>query len=190
MHTTPLGFNKIFKLLVLSLCLLSFGCATTYPKDFLKVAENSLELRQLQTRLFETEKEREILSSSTGVLQDMGFTLDDSATNLGLVVASKDRDATDAGQVTLATLAVILGAFGGTGSNAFDHIDAVQKIRASVVSGLSAEKNRVKVRVTFQRIVWNKAGNVSKMETLKDPDLYQGFYEKLSKAVFLEGQQI
>ncbi len=181
---------NVSRLFVLSFCIVSLGCGTTYPKDFLSVTENSLGMRQLQTRQFETAKEREILSASGVGLRDMGLWLDESATSLGLVVASKDRDATDAGQVTLATLAVILGALGGARSNAFDSIDAVQKIRASIVSSLSPEGNKTKVRVTFQRIVWNKAGNVSKLATLKDVELYRGFYEKLSRAIFLEGQQI
>ena len=120
----------------------------------------------------------------------MGCTLDDSEMDVGVIVASKDRSAKNAGQVTLATVAVLLSALGGTSSNAFDNIDKVQKIRISVVTKLNAEGNKVLVRVTFQRIVWNNVGNVSKMETLKEPELYQGFFEKLSKAVFLEEHKI
>lgn len=183
--------KKIFGLLLVPiLCLYITGCATTYPKNFLTVSEESLKMRQLQMRQFETANEKEVISASAGVLQDMGFTLDDSETKLGLVVASKDRDATNAGQVTLATMAVILSALGGTSSNAFDRIDKVQKIRASIVSRLNAEGNKIIVRVTFQRIVWNNRGDISRMETLNDPELYQGFFEKVSKAIFLEEQKI
>lgn len=172
------------------LCVFLTGCVTTYPKDFLKLSEDSLQTRQLQMRQFETINEKEVISACAGILQDMGFTLDDSETELGLVVASKDRDATNAGQVTLATMAVILSALGGSSSNAFDNIDKVQKVKASIVTRLNAEGNKIIVRVTFQRIVWNNIGNVSKMESLKSPELYQGFFEKLSKAIFLEEQKI
>ena len=139
---------------------------------------------------YDTQKEDEIITACAGVLQDLGFTLDDSETELGLVVASKNRDATDAGQVALATLAVMLGALGGGSSNAFAAIDSVQKIRASVVSKPGLDGNRIVVRVTFQRIVWNRRGDISKMETLKDPGLYEGFFERLSKAIFLEAHNI
>lgn len=183
--------NKIFNFILIPLlCLSLTGCATTYPKDFLKLAEDNLQVRQLQMRQFETINEKEIVLASAGVLQDMGFTIDDSETDLGVIVASKDRDATNAGQVTLATMAVILSALGGSSSNAFDNIDKVQKIRVSLVTKLNAEGNKILVRVTFQRIVWNNVGNVSRMETLKEPELYQGFFDKLSKAVFLEEQKI
>lgn len=183
--------KKFFSLFLIPFfCLSITGCATTYPKDFLKLSENSLQMRQLQMRQFETTNEKEILSASAGVLQDMGFTLDDSETELGLIVASKDRDATNAGQVAMASLSVFLSALGGSSSRAFDYVDKVQKIRVSVVSKLNAEKNRIIIRVTFQRVVWNKRGDLSKMETLNDPELYQGFFEKVSKAIFLEGQKI
>lgn len=177
-------------LIVVFLSVSLVGCATTYPKDFLKLSPDSLKNRELQMRQYDTQNEEDILAACAGVLQDLGFTLDDSETELGLVVASKDRDATDAGQVALATVSVFLSALGGSSSNAFDYIDKTQKIRASVVSKLSADGSKIIVRVTFQRVVWNNVGDVSKMENLTDPELYQGFFERLSKAVFLEAQKI
>ena len=183
--------SKQIKKMMIILCIFSFaGCATTYPKDFLKASDTSLQTRQLQMRKFDTTDEKQIISASAGVLQDLGFTLDDSETKLGLVVASKDRDATDAGQVALATVSVFLSALGGASSDAFDRIDKVQKIRSSIVSKLGEDNKSIVVRVTFQRIVWNNRGDVSKMETLNDPELYQGFFERLSKAVFLEANKI
>jgi hypothetical protein len=45
------------------------------------------------------------------------------------------------------------------------------------------------VRVTFQRIV-TRTDNSVYVETLKDADIYQDFFEKLSKSVFIEAQQV
>ena len=175
---------------VVVLSFLITGCATTYPPDFLKLSPDSLQNRQLQMRQFDSKDEEQIIASCAGVLQDLGFTLDDSETELGLVVASKDRDATDAGQMALATVSVFLSALGGASSNAFDQLDSIQKIRASVVSKPSLDGTKITVRVTFQRIVWNRAGDVSKMETMTEPELYEGFFERLSKAIFLEAHKI
>lgn len=181
---------KSFKfIIVIIISLTLVGCATI-PKDFLKLSPDSLKNRELQMRQYDTTNEEEIIAACAGVLQDLGYTLQDSETKLGLVVADKDRDATDAGQVVLATLSTILSALGGSSSNAFAYIDAVQKIRASVVMNQSLEGKRVVVRVTFQRIIWNNAGNISRLETLSEPELYQGFFERLSKSIFLEAHKI
>lgn len=159
------------------------GCAGV-PKDALRMNEATLEDRQLQTRLFDTSDEKKILSASAGVIQDLSFNLDESETDLGLIVASKERDATNAGQVILS--AIVAGIIGGPAT-----YDSTQKIRVSLVSSLSGENGeRTAVRVTFQRIVWNNYGQISRLERLNDPEMYQGFFDKLSKAIFLEAHNI
>ena len=55
---------------------------------------------------------------------------------------------------------------------------------------IHAVKGESIVRVTFQRVIFNERGQVSRAEQIKDPELYQKFYEKLSKAVFLEAHEI
>ena len=55
---------------------------------------------------------------------------------------------------------------------------------------IHAVKGESIVRVTFQRIIFNDRGQVSLAEQITDPELYQKFYEKLSKAVFLEAHEI
>ena len=160
------------------------GCEQTIPKDALQLSPESLAQRQAQTRHFDTTDEAMLLSASAAVLQDLGFNLDESETELGLVVASKDRDATETGQIVGSILiAALIGAS--------VPIDKVQKIRASLVTRPFGESgDKTAVRVTFQRVVWNTAGQVSKSEALTEPELYQEFFSKLSKSVFLEAHEI
>jgi len=169
-------------LLVLCACAaVTAGCSSTIPKSALTLAPQSLERRQLQTRTFDTTKEAEILQACAGLLQDLGFTLDSSQSSLGLLCASKDRDATDGGQIVGA---VILSAL----SRVRTDVDRNQKIRASVVTHPSAGK--MAVRVTFQRVVWNTANQITRLEFVNDAAIYEEFFSKLSKSVFLEAQQI
>lgn len=174
---------------VLFLCLGIIGCASI-PTGFLKPNEGYLEKRQVQMRQYDTSNEEQIVSSVAGVLQDLGFTLDDSETKLGLVSASKKADATSKGQVTGAVLLDILAALGGGYSNNAARCDKSQVVKASVIARPSLDSKRMVVRVTFQRIVWNMSNQISKVENINAPIMYQKFYDSLSKAIFLEAQKI
>ena len=254
MRSSPL----IRALLLFALVAIT-GCAnhTQMSKDMLTLSPESMKMRQLQTKRFDTNDEKMVITASASVLQDLGFQVEESTPDLGILVGSKLRDATDAGQVTAAVFIALLGG----GSVPIDHH---QTIRVSLVTAPMAKakdtngankqqstitpakintacahvfaalqksigeelaavapaedakaasrrlsiqmvstfeedmKQRMKmrdfgatrVRVTFQRIVVNTQGQVSRMEALETPELYKEFYEKLSKSVFLEANDI
>lgn len=176
--------SKAATTLVLIGSLAAAGCQQTIPKDALQLSEVTIEKRQRQTRYFETTNEKQILGASAAVLQDLGFNIDESETDLGVVVGSKDRDATEAGQIAGAVFVALL--FGVVPA-----VDSNQKIRVSLVTNPSqTNRDRLAVRVTFQRVVWNNHGQISKTEPLDDPTLYQEFFDKLSQSVFLDAHQI
>jgi hypothetical protein len=159
------------------------ACKPGIPKDALALSPQSLADRQLETRRFATIDEKMLLAASAAVLQDLGFTIENSETAVGLVVASKDRDASEAGQVVAAVaVAVLLGVYMPTDRN--------QKIRASLVTAPVGDGMSTRVRITFQRVVWNTQGQVSKSEALREPTLYQTFFDKLSQSVFLQANGI
>jgi hypothetical protein len=166
------------------------GCITTPPPKAFKVLEPTLQLRQIETRQFDIKDELKVLSATAAVLQDMGFTLTEVEKRLGLIVGSKERDATVPGQVVMATFIDMLGSSSGSSSNAMAQIDAVQTILVSCVTRLNLERSKVFVRVNFQRVVYNRMNQVSRLETLKDPKVYEGFFNKLSKSIFLEADKI
>jgi hypothetical protein len=159
------------------------GCATI-PKDALSLSPESLAQRQMQTRKYETKDEAKILAACAGLLQDMGFNIDESETKLGVITSSKMRSAVSAGQQVAAVFVAFLG--GG-----YMPTDKEQKMRASVITRPVGEHGEhITVRVTFQRIVWNTQGQVTTSESLTDPKIYQEFFDKLSKSIFLEAQEI
>ncbi len=175
----------MFKKTIASLVIVAFalsGCVATIPKDALSLSPESMQLRQLQTRKFDTREEKRLLSAGAAVLQDLGFSIDESETQLGVIVGSKDRDATEAGQVAGAVFMAVM--FGVAMP-----IDKNQKIRASLVTRKNANGGTA-MRITFQRVVWDNRGQISKIESIEDEKIYQEFFEKMSKAVFLEAQQI
>ena len=152
--------------------------------DVLKLEPESMAQRQLQTRKYNTTAEDKIITTCVNVLQDTGFAIENTDAKLGTILASKQREAVESGQVAGAIIiAVIFGVA--------VPIDKNQTMYASiVVSPAASEKKASLVRITFSRLVWNDRGVVSKAERLEDPEVYQTFFTKLSKGLFLEAQNI
>ena len=157
---------------------------TTIPPEALQMAPTALHNRQMQTRRFGTKDEHKLESASAQVLQDLGFQIDESQTTLGLIVASKSRDATETRQV-VAAVALALLARGATMP-----IDKLQRIRASLIVKQVDNGSDTIVRVTLQRTVWDNHNNISKNEPINDPKIYQEFFDKLGQSAFLTAQEI
>ena len=174
-------FTPSILLLVLTFAV---GCQATLPKRSFQLSGPALQERQLQTRRFDDISEEKLLAASAGVLQDLGFNLDESETELGLVVASKRRSVH---RTATASIAQLLEIF----TDIEIPFDKEQRIRASLVSWPDPNKeSSYFVRVTFQRIVTNTENEISRQEALDDPRLYQRFFDQLSKSVFLEAHSI
>jgi hypothetical protein len=78
--------------------------------DVLKLEPESMAQRQLQTRKYNTTAEDKIVNTCVNVLQDSGFTIENTELKLGTILASKEREAVESGQVAGAIIiAVIFG---------------------------------------------------------------------------------
>ena len=71
--------KPLFYVAFLSLLFIS-GCQTV-PKDAFRLAESNLEVRKIQSRMFEKKDEIELLSASISVLQDLGYQIDNTEKN-------------------------------------------------------------------------------------------------------------
>ena len=167
-----------------ALAIAAAGCYHL-PESALLLNPASIERRQVETRRFEGVPEADLLAACAAVLQDLGFSIDASESRLGLVTASKDRSAKDSGQIARSVVIAIL--FGVS-----TPVDKDQTIRASVVvfPASGEKKNNHLVRISLQRVVRTTNPGLVRSEWLNDPELYQGFFMKLSQSVFLEGHKI
>ncbi len=182
-----------------ALCLLGSllgGCvAHTQPAELFQLTPESTANRVMQIRTFETRDANELLSASASVLQDLGFQVEESVRDVGFLRASKERSAREYGQYLQRTLILILSL-----GKALVPVDLHQKIAASLVARpLNPEGTRHEVRVLFYRAVWKGDGQADRqyippgeqyMEMIRDPEIYQQFFARLSKAVFLEAHTI
>jgi hypothetical protein len=168
---------------LLACVLLLVGCfAVTLDRD-LSLTPEMLAQRQMQTRRFDTTDEQKILKTCAALLQDTGFTIDESEAKLGILIASKERDASDATQWAV----YLVGSFFGVPIPP----DKDQIMKAFVTTRpVGTEGRQVVVRVVFERTVFDTEHRLKKIEALNDPKIYQSFFEKLSKALFLEAHDI
>lgn len=164
------------------------GCATTVPKEALQLSPESLKIRQLQSKRYDTD-EKTLLNASAALLQDLGYNIDETSTETGVITCSKHRDATTPSQIVGAVFIALL-----TGVPA--SVDRDQIIRVSVVTrpvhvdSNDRANNQTVVRVTFQRIVMNTQNQVTRREGIIDKDIYREFFNKLSQSLFLEAHDL
>jgi hypothetical protein len=173
--------HPLSALLALPALLALASCAPPYG-DYYRLDAEYLARRQQETRRFETDDEEAMLVASAQVLQDLGFTLDESETKLGLITASKARSAVSAGQVVGALLlAAVIG-----GPAVYD-VD--QKIYTTLVSAKSRDARGFNVRIEFARIIRNNQKQ-ERIEVVREPEIYSDFFDKLAQSLFLTANNI
>ncbi|HEX6813506.1 MAG TPA: hypothetical protein VF384_17940 [Planctomycetota bacterium] len=167
------------------------ACTTRPAAELMRLPASAPEHKAAQTRFFETRDANELLSASAAVLQDLGFHIDESVRDLGFLRATKERSARESGQ-EWARVFVLIVSFG----YALIPVDLQQRIAATLVARpLGDDGTRHEVRIMFYRVVWQGDGQSNRdyiapgqqrVEMIRDPVVYQQFFAKLSKAVFLE----
>jgi hypothetical protein len=172
--------------------------------EFFQLTPESLKNRALQTRIFETTNEKELLSASAAVLQDLGFQIEESEVEMGVLRAAKERSAREFRQefwqIVLLLLSVGASAAGGSNAIYLMPVDLHQQIGATLATRpLEGDDSRYTVRIFFHRTLWKGDGQsgdqyippgANRMEMISDGQIYQQFFAKLSKGLFLEAHEI
>lgn len=169
------------KTLYILLLLCSFSACAPNHKNLYTQDSNYLARRQLETRVYDTQDEKEIIIAAAQVLQDMGYTIKESAVRIGLITAEKNREVgSTSGKVALTILAVL----GGVPAQYED----AQRIYVNIIT--AKVNTGVKARVLFSRRTWDNYGNIIKVEVITDKEIYREFFDKLGQSVFLTGHGI
>jgi len=199
--------------------------------------QTALEQRVIESRRFDGLPEKDLLSASVNVLQDMGYNIDNADSALGVITASKTwapedplglRDGKSWLSIpSIGPLALLSAAFEGhrlyvktlkedyrvslvvkpaspdssmtVFSETIKNEEGSKKLKKTEPKEKKkkpAEPTSFIVRVIFQKSTRidddKQIGVASRIDaqTIKDPALYQEFYDKLSKSVFIEAQQL
>jgi len=156
------------------LILFFFGCATTG----VNTQKTQLQIREFQTRSYETNDLKMVMKAMLNVLQDDGYIVKDANVDLGFLTATKEVDIEDKGEAFLSTLFF--------GSQATWEKNSIIECTANI----SEFGTQTRVRVNFQMKVMNNKGGVEKVKQIEDQKYYQEFFAKVDKAIFIQKEKL
>ena len=161
-----------------SLSLISFlflaGCVTTGAGP----QKTQLQIREFQTRSYETKDTKMVMKSLLNVLQDDGFIVKNANVELGLLTATKEVDVENKGEAFLMAFLA--------GRDARWKKNSVIECSANV----SEFGTQTRVRVNFQLKVMNNRNEVMGVQQVEDPNYYQEFFSKVDKGIFIEKEKL
>ena len=154
--------------------LIILGCATTPATP----PKTQLEIREFQTRDYDTNDMKLVMKSLLNVLQDDGYIVKVANVELGLLSATKEINIENKGE------AVIMALLGG-------HNARWKKNSIIECSGNVTEMGKVcKVRMNFQVKTMDNKGGVVDVNTIEDQVFYQSFFAKVDKGIFIGKQKL
>ena len=161
--------------ILLALALVSgAGCASTSPAP----PKTQLEIREYQTREFDTSDSKLVMKAMLNVLQDEGFMVRQANSELGFLSAQREIEV----KQTMSTFFNLLL----RGKDARYEKNSIIEVTVNV----SARAEKTRVRANFQLKVMDNAGAVTKVRTMSEAVYYQEFFAKVDKAIFLEKERL
>lgn len=166
------------------LALFLGACATANEFALARAPQSPLELRQAQSRSFDTANARLVLKATLNVLQDEGFVIRHADAELGLVTAVMEWRSRQPNQgLRILKWVAALPTYGAsllvpTGKTEFSAIEANVNV--------TPEATQTRVRISLVSKVTGKDGAVLSVRPVDDPLAYQKLLVRLDKAVFLE----
>lgn len=176
------------------------GCTIVNRPQPPQQDQTQLERRQYQQRDFDTSDTKLVMKAVLNTLQDDGFSIRFADADLGLITAVKEIMLTTRSQVggtrsPAETWAEIFAAAISRGRSRPTtpqqqptRYRNIEQIEATVnVSPFGARQTRV--RVSFVARVLDNEGALVESQPVTDPDVYQQFFLKVDKGVFIEKQK-
>lgn len=164
----------IWLLLLCTIAALPVSAKSETPK------KTQLEIRQIQTREYNTADKAMVMKAMLNVLQDDGFIIYNANPLLGYIYSEKEFDSTS------------------SSSDICKEFGLSSAIRWAGITSIVVDSNanvtefgkKIRVRMSFKLKTINSYGSVSKVTLVDSNDYYKLFFEKVDKAIFLQKQKI
>lgn len=144
------------------------------------------QIREFQTRYFDTNDVKLVMKSVLNVLQDDGFIVKNAVPDLGLLTATKEIDLANSKQKRDDFWEQFFLAMSKSNTNERETYKKLKQIEVSV--NVSEYGKQTKVRANFQAKILDNQGNVLSVQSVSDAKFYQEFFAKVDKGVFLQKQ--
>lgn len=142
------------------------------------VEMTQLQIRQFQTRTYQTDDQTLVMKAMINVLQDDNYILKNADSDLGFLTATKEIDVASRKAVFWSTFVA--------GDDARWKKNSVVECSANVTQ-MGSE---CRVRANFQMKVLDNVGNVVSVEPVTDEAFFQEFFAKVDKGIFLQREKI
>ena len=140
--------------------------------------KTQLEIREFQTREYDTDDMKLVMKSLLNVLQDDGYIVKVANVDLGLLSATKEVNIENKGEAFI--LVLLAG-----------HNARWKKNSIIECSGNVTQMGKVcKVRMNFQVKTMDNKGGVVDVKVIEDPTFYQSFFAKVDKGIFIGKQKL
>ena len=139
--------------------------------------KTQLEIRELQTRALDTKDQRLVMKAVLAVLQDDGYAIKNADKDLGFISASKDIDL-GGGPLWI---------WGTSGKNA-SRWKKLRVLEATV--NITEAGAQTRVRLSLQQKIMDNLGGVVEAGPVNDPNVYQDFFVKVDKGLFLQKENL
>lgn len=152
--------------------------------------QTQLEIREYQTRQFDTNNVKLIMKAVVNVLQDDGFIVKNAVVDLGIISATKEVNLEEE-KSSGSFWGSFLGALANSSRNQSSSRDEKLYNKIKIVEAnvnISEYGKSCKVRASFQAKILDNKGNPTDVRTVDDMKFYQDFFSKVDKGVFLQKQ--
>ncbi len=160
-------------LLMIFIATIILGCASKGPQP-----KTQLQIREFQTRSYDTNNTKLIMKAMLHVLQDDGFIVKNAVVDLGLLTAEKQMDVENKRESFFSSF--------WSGNAARWKKALVTECSANI----SEFGKQTRVRINFQERILDNKGGIMGIRRIDDPIYYQVFFTKVAKGIFIQKEKL
>ena len=140
--------------------------------------KTQLEIREYQTRAFDTKDQKLVMKAVLAVLQDDGYAIKNADKDLGFVSATKEVDLGG-------------GPIWSWGVNSGKGTARWQKLRVlDATVNITEAGKQTRVRLSLQQKILDNLGGIMEVGVVDDAKVYQDFFVKVDKGLFLQKENL